>query len=385
MVKVKKEFMLVKPEDINPSSQYLEVIGTLNPGVATLPDGDIILYVRVTEKLIKTKDKDYFYSPRLVGEDKYKLKIDKFNKDLVEQSSGLDFIFKDGTKRLTFISHLRRIILDKTSLKIKHIDKKPGFFGVAWDGELGVEDPRITKINNLYVMTYVSLSRTSNISTSYAISNDCKTWYRRGIIFSEQNKDVVIFPEMIDGEYVAIDRPEGTFEFTKPHMWVTYSKDMELWGRQHPLVISKKGEWDFGRVGASCPPIKTEKGWLLIYHGVLEGKKKRIRQAIVKRMQISDIFDESDTLYCIGAALLDLKNPNRVLAKTKIPILFPLKKYEVDTFEGKGVIFPTGAVLDRKNLILFCGAGDKFTVVKEIEIERIMKKLKKVEYSSGVV
>ncbi|VVB77671.1 4-O-beta-D-mannosyl-D-glucose phosphorylase [uncultured archaeon] len=381
MVKVKRECLLIRPEDLKPSSRYLEIIGTLNPGVTRLASGDIVAYVRVIEKLIKTSDKKYFYSPRLVGENRYKLKIDKFKKNLVDQSSDLDFLFKDGTKRLTFISHLRRVILDKTGMKIKSIDDKPSFFGISWDGELGIEDPRITKINNLYIMTYVSLSRISNVSTSYAVSNDGIKWYRRGLIFSEQNKDVVIFPEMVNEEYIAIERPEGSFEFTNPHMWITHSKDMELWGRQNPLNISKKSEWDSGKVGAGPPPIKTEKGWLLFYHGVIEPKKKKTRASIVKRMEISDIFDETDVLYCVGAALLDLKNPNKIISKTKIPLLFPLKKYEVDTFEGKGVIFPTGIVLDesKKNVLLFCGAGDRFTVVKEIELSRIMAKLTPVK------
>lgn len=378
MVKVKKEGVLIKPSDLTPSSKYFEIIGTLNPGVIRLANGDIVMYVRVIEKLIKTQDKKYFYSPRLIGEHKYQVKVDKFRRDLVENSSDLDFLFKDGTKRLTFISHLRRVILDKTGFKIKSIDKKPSFFGLAWDGELGIEDPRITKINNLYIMTYVSLSKAVNVSTSYAISNDCINWYRRGVIFNEQNKDVVVFPEMINEAYVAIERPEGSFQFTHPHMWVSYSKDMESWGRQHPLEISKKNEWDSGKVGAGAPPIKTEKGWLLIYHGVIEPKRVKIRESIVKRMQINDIFEETDTLYCVGAALLDLKNPNKILSKTPVPLLFPLRKYEVDPFEGKGVIFPTGLVIDedRKDVLLFCGAGDKFTIVKKIELSRIMKKLK---------
>lgn len=380
MVKVKKEAVLIKPEDIKPSSKYFEIIGTLNPGAVRIPNGDIILYVRVIEKLIKTEDSKYYYSPRLVGKNKYQIKIDRFKKNLVEHSSELDIIFKDGSKRLTFISHLRRVILDRSGFKIKSIDKKPSFFGLGWDGELGIEDARLTKIKDLYVMTYVSLSRADNVSTSYAVSNDCINWYRRGVIFNEQNKDGVIFPEMINEEYVALERPEGTFEFTPPHMWIIYSKDLELWGKQRPMVIGKGRDWDSGKVGAGAPPVKTKDGWLLIYHGVLEPKRVKQREAIVKRMQISDVFDETDVIYCVGAALLDLKSPGKILAKTKIPLLFPLKKYEIDPFENKGVVFPTGAILNdnNKTLLLFCGAGDRFTIVKEIEIERIMRKLSKV-------
>src|SRR3989344_6311208 len=159
MVKIIKERILIKPEDIKPSSHYLKVIGSFNPAATRAPNGDIILYIRVIEKLIKTKDKKYFYSPRLTGKDKYELKVDKFKKNLIKNFSDLDFIFKDDTKRLTFISHLRRVVLSSDGFDVKSIDEKPSFFGTASDSELGLEDPRITKIGDLYYMTYVSLSR----------------------------------------------------------------------------------------------------------------------------------------------------------------------------------------------------------------------------------
>jgi beta-1,2-mannobiose phosphorylase / 1,2-beta-oligomannan phosphorylase len=158
VINIKKEALLIKPENIKPTSKDFKVIGTVNPGAARLPNGDIVLYIRVIEKLIKTEDKKYVYSPRYIGKNKFKIKIDRFSKDKITGNSDLDFGFKDDTKRLTFISHLRRIILDKDGFTIKSIAKKPSFFGVSWDGELGVEDPRITKIGDLYVMTYVTLS-----------------------------------------------------------------------------------------------------------------------------------------------------------------------------------------------------------------------------------
>ncbi len=381
MVKVKKECVLIEPQDLKPSSKELEILGTFNPGVSRLANGNIILYVRVWERLKKTEDDNYYYSPRMIGNDKYKLIIDKFEKKLVANSSDFDFVFRDGTKRLTFISHFRKVILDKTGFKIKYIDDKPSFFGLVWDGELGIEDPRITKIKDLYVMTYVTLSRTENVSTSYAISNDCIKWYRRGIIFSEQNKDVVMFSEMINNEYVAIERPEGSFEFSPPHMWITYSRDMELWGRQHPLIISKKTDWDSGKVGAGAPPIKTEKGWLLIYHSVLTGKRKNLLENIIKRMDIfkniSGRLSSKDTIYCAGAALFDLDDPSRLIAKSQVPIFFPLKKHEIASFASLRVIFPTGLVLDnnKEDILIFCGAGDKVTSVKQVSLDKIFKKL----------
>jgi predicted GH43/DUF377 family glycosyl hydrolase len=389
MVKVKQDCILIEPEDLKPSSPEFEILGTFNPGVARLANGDIIVYVRVWEKLKKTEDENFCYSPRMSGSDKYKITIDKFDKELIENTSDLDFLFKDGTKRFTFISHFRRVLLDRTGMRIKYVEDKPSFFGLEWDGELGVEDPRITKIGDLYVMTYVSLSRAENISTSYAISNDCINWYRRGVIFSEQNKDVVLFPELINNEYIAIERPEGNLEFAPPRMWIVYSKDMELWGRQHPLIIFKKGDWDVGRVGAGPPPIKTEKGWLLIYHGVLNFKKKKVIDEIISKMQISEsmsgIITSKDTIYCAGALLFDLNDPKKLIAKTDVPILFPMKKHEIADFGNLRVIFPTGLLMDenKKDLLIYCGAGDRVTSVKKVSLKKILKKLRAVQVNQG--
>ena len=375
MIRIKEEKLLIKPSDINPSGKEFKIIGTLNPAAARLPNGDIVLYVRVIEKLINDKDKNNYFSPIMIGKNKFKIKLEKFSKKIVKSKHDLDFIFKDEIKRLTFISHLRRLIIDPNGFRIKHIDTKPSFYGLSWDGELGIEDPRITKINDLYIMTYVNLSLQENISTSYAISNDCMKWYRRGIIFREQNKDVIIFPERINNEYAAIDRPEGNFRFSSPHMRVSFSKDLEEWSGPSSLILSKKPSWDSGRVGAGPPPIKTEKGWLLLYHGVIEPKEEnRFTQELKK---ILNLKNKKRTKYVVGAVLLDLKNPKKVIARSKHPILLPRLKYEKGTFEDKDIIFPTAIVPDRYNedLLIYSGAGDIYTTVKRISLNEILNAL----------
>jgi predicted GH43/DUF377 family glycosyl hydrolase len=364
MLKIKREKVLVKPKDIKPSSPKLEVIGTLNPAAVRLPNGNICLYVRVIEKLKKNSDKNFLYSPKLVGEKKYKLAYDKYDKKKAEGSSDLDFWFEDGTKRLSFISHFRRVVLDPTGFHVISVDEKPSFHGYWWDGDFGVEDPRISKIGDLFVMTYVALSKDGNISTNLAISNDCESWYRRGTIFTHQNKDVVIFPERINHKYVSFIRPEGNFRFSQPHIWISYSENLDYWGdsKSFPLTRKKKA-WDSGRVGAGPPPIKTKKGWLFIYHGVLEKVVKGKTRAI----------------YAAGAVLLNLSYPNKILMKSPEPILLPNSRCEKGTFENKDVVFPTGMVLDKnkRDVLIFSGAGDTYTTVKKISIEKILKQMKK--------
>lgn len=391
MIEAKKEAILLSPKDIKPSSSKFEVLGVINPAAIRLEDGKILMYVRVIERLKKTFDNKFFFSPRMIGTDKFQIKIDKFKKEDIASNSEFDIIFKDGTKRLTFISHMRRVLLDKSGFKILLIEQKPNFFGTVKDGELGVEDPRITKINDLYLMTYVSLSVEQNISTALATSTDCINWERKGIIFGEQDKDVVIFPEKINGRYVAFDRPEGSFQFTQPHIWIAYSKDLKSWGDLKPISNIYEEAGFCPRNGAGPPPIKTKKGWLLIYHAVTEFKeseeeifrkiKKMINSPediISKLSKLKKEALKKISIYSVGAALFDLNNPERLIAKTKKFILVPRKKYET-TFENKRVIFPTAIVPDNNSdILIYSGAGDEHTTVKKISLNDILKQLKKV-------
>ncbi len=122
MIKIKKDKLLLTPEDFKPSSKDFEILGVLNPGAVRLKDGKVLLYVRVIEKLKKLKTERYFYVPRFIGKDKFEIKIDKFPKSKVVDQDKIAIIFKDGTKRLTFISHFRRVYLDKAGLNILKID-----------------------------------------------------------------------------------------------------------------------------------------------------------------------------------------------------------------------------------------------------------------------
>ncbi len=359
---MKKEAeLLITPEMIKPSSRDLKVIGTINPAAVRAGNGKIVLYVRVIEQLKKLEDEKYFYSPRMVGEKDYELKIDKFLRKDVASSSDFDIVFNDSTKRLTFISHLRRVVLDEKGKNIISIDKKPSFYGIVDDAELGVEDPRIIEIEGRYVMTYVSLSRKENISTSIAFSDDLINWERKGIIFGEQDKDVVVFPEKIKGWYMAFDRPEGNFQFTPPHIWVAQSDDLLCWGKLKSISVFKKGEKDYGRIGPGCPPIKTTKGWLLIYHTVKE---------------------EEDTsfTYSASAALFDLNNPRKLISNSE-SIISPNMDYELKLYQNKRIVFPTGIVVDKngKDLLVYSGGGDVVTSVRKVSIEKIMKSLRKVK------
>lgn len=375
MIKIRGDKIILRPKDIPPSSSKFEVMGVLNPGAIRLPNGKILLYVRVIEKLKKTEDEKYYYSPRYVGESKFKIKIDKFEKKDVIFASKVEFDFKDGTKRLTYISHFRRVFLDSGGFRVLSVDKRPSFYGLERDAELGVEDSRIIKIDDNYYMTYVGLSRKENVHSCLAVSKDCIHWERKGIIFGEQDKDCIIFPEKIKGKFVAFDRPEGGFEFTPPHIWIAYSKDGEYWGDLKAVSLFRRGEVLF-RSGAGPPPIKTEKGWLLFFHAVITRKKKKPHPKNYERENnyVPKIDYTNEDIYSVWAALFDLNNPSRMLARSRKAILSTKGKNEV-SFEGKKVIFPTGIIQDKDEVFLYCGIGDTSVSVKKIKLSDVFRSL----------
>ncbi len=350
--------LLLKPEDFKPSFTDWEIKGVLNPAVIRLPNKKILLYVRVAESAVQ-KEGEMLTCPIMSSEKEYKFDYQKINKgDIVRMGRWGEMYLKDGSCRLPTISHFKRVIIDKEGFNVEEIVQEPVFTGMPGDGDYGVEDPRFTKIGSLYLMTYVSVSINEGVSTSLAVSKDLKKWERRGIIFREQNKDAVIFPEKIKGKYVAFHRPEGFFAFSRPSVWVSYSPDLVYWGRERSILQPREGSWDHRRVGAGAPPIKTKKGWLCIYHGVREYENKNV--------------------YSAGAFLVDLKNPEKVLARTPIkkPLIEPNKNYEATGFMNN-VIFPTGAIsdLNGKELLIYSGGADSVISVRKLGINDIMKSM----------
>ena len=185
--------------------------------------------------------------------------------------------------------------------------------------EYGVEDPRITRIDGVYHITFVAVSRLG-IVTCRASSTDLRTFERHGPMLHPDQKDVVLFPEKVGGRFAALTRPmPGSFGRVLG-IWAAESDDLVHWGRHRPVLLPRPGMWDEMRVGASSIPIRTEAGWLVIYHGA-----------------------DRENRYGAGAILLDADDPGVVLSRTQRPILTPEAPYERDGFLHD-VVFPSGHV-----------------------------------------
>jgi len=341
MVRRLSTHLLLRPEDIPPSRDDWEVIGTFNPGAVRF-GSDVVLMVRVAERP-RERRAGWTALPRWS-------EADGFTIDWVKDEE-LEFLDPrvvrgraDGLVRLTFVSHLR-VAFSRDGKSIDRVGP-PALIPQNTSEEFGVEDPRITPLDGRYYITYVAVSR-HGAATALASTTDFESFERHGLIFCPENKDVVLFPECVAGKYVALHRPVGGTAFTVPQMWIARSPDLIHWG-QHNYLYGGQREWETGRVGAGTPPIAVNEGWLEIYHG-------NLRPTIAG--EVGAYF---------GAAMLLAKDdPARVLRTGREPVLTPSLEFEREGFVAN-VVFPTAVVEQGESLLIYYGASDKYSAVVEI-------------------
>lgn len=206
----------------------------------------------------------------------------------------------------------------------------------------GIEDPRITKIDNCYYILYTAFGGRDwrDIRISMMESKDLKHFGNKKVVLDEPNKDAALLPEKVDGKYFLFHR-------RLPHIWTATSNDMETWHDHRILLKTREGKWDSQKIGIAGPPLKLDDGWLLIYHGV-----------------------DNDNVYRLGAALLDADNPNKVIAIQDEPILEPELDWEVNGLVPN-VVFSCGACIVNDFLYVYYGGADTVIGVAGIETNKI--------------
>ncbi len=341
---------LLRPSDFKPSQDDLEVIGAFNPGAIATAEGVVIL-VRVAEQTAERRQGQTGFprwdtkAGRVVTDWQNNGELDTVDVRVAKRK-------RDGLVRLTFTSHLRVVY----SCDGRSIDSlKDSWFRPATEyEEFGIEDPRITRMGNTFYITYVAVSR-HGAATALASTKDFKSFERNGIIFCPENKDVVLFPEKIAGQYYAFHRPNAATPFTKPEMWLASSPDLIHWGKHEPFLGGSE-TWDIGRVGAGTPPILTAKGWLEIYHGNSRRQE-----------------DAGIGTYSGGVLLLDSQDPRRILGAAG-QIFVPETDYEREGFVPN-VVFPTGIIEQGETVLVYYGAADTCAAVVEFSLREITELL----------
>jgi predicted GH43/DUF377 family glycosyl hydrolase len=346
------EKLLLGPADLKPLRDDFEVVGVFNPGAIVAGD-EVILLVRVAERPRERRE-GFTALPRWAPDEG--LVVDWVRNDALEPLDPRVVRRKaDGLVRLTFLSHLRVVRCGDGRSVTQVSDVR--FLPETALEEFGVEDPRITALDGRFFFTYVAVSR-HGAATALASTTDFHQFERHGIVFCPENKDVVLFPERIDGQYVALHRPNAATPFCRPEMWVARSPDLIHWGR-HECLHGGGAEWETGRVGAGTPPVRVDSGWLEIYHG----NRQPTRPGEVGT-------------YATGVLLLDPNDPARVLRRTATSIFEPTADFERHGFVPD-VVFPTGIVESGQSYLIYYGAADSSTAVVEFSKGEVLESLEK--------
>ncbi|MDO8522725.1 MAG: hypothetical protein Q7S12_00350 [bacterium] len=225
----------------------------------------------------------------------------------------------------------------------------------------GCEDPRLTKIGNRIYMCYTAYNGGGPPRIALTSISDedflAQKWdWKKPVLISApgiDNKDACIFPEKINGKYVIIHRLNGVMD-------LSYSKTLDFdgntWLEEERWVFPRQGMWDSKKVGISAPPIRTKKGWLVLYHGVSD-----------------------EGIYRVGALLTKLDDPTKIIARTDEAIFEPREKFELEG-QVPNVVFPCGASIVGDTLFMYYGGADQSVGVATIPTNKLMALLEKFRY-----
>jgi predicted GH43/DUF377 family glycosyl hydrolase len=203
----------------------------------------------------------------------------------------------------------------------------------------GVEDPRIVWLEEIgkYAITYTAYSQTGP-AVSMALTEDFRAFERLRLVLAPEDKDAALLPRRYRGCWLIIHRPvtgRGSAD-----IWVAESPDLYHWGKHQLLLAARRGAWwDASKIGLATPLIETERGWLMLYHGVRA--------------------TASGSLYRLGVALLDLADPRRCLMRSDEWVFGPCEAYERQG-DVAGVVFPCGYTIgdDGDTVNIYYGAAD---------------------------
>lgn len=204
-------------------------------------------------------------------------------------------------------------------------------------------DPRVCFIEDRYYITWCNGYHGPTIGVGYTF--DFKTFYQMENAFLPYNRNGVLFPRKINGKYVMLSRPSDTGHTPFGDIFCSQSADMEYWGHHRHVMSTIKDDvsaWQSTKIGTGSVPIETDEGWLLLYHGVINTC--------------------NGFVYRMGAALLDLDEPWKVIARSKAYVMAPYELYEC-VGDVPNVVFPCATLTDAETgrIAIYYGCADTVT------------------------
>jgi beta-1,4-mannooligosaccharide/beta-1,4-mannosyl-N-acetylglucosamine phosphorylase len=238
--------------------------------------------------------------------------------------------------------------IDPEPIKMICEDSEVGEFVYAYD-------PRVVWLEDRYYVTWCNGYHGPTIGIAYTF--DFKKFYQLENAFLPYNRNGVLFPRKINGEYYMLSRPSDTGHTPFGDIFLSRSKDLVYWGK-HRHVMEPAGSWQSRKIGPGPAPIETSEGWLLIYHGVLQSC--------------------NGFVYHAGAALLDLEEPWKVLYRTDPYIISPQELYEC-VGDVPNVVFPCATLSDAQTgrIAMYYGAADTVTGLAFMQVDELIDFIKK--------
>ncbi|RLC67473.1 MAG: hypothetical protein DRI48_02190 [Chloroflexi bacterium] len=302
--------------------------------------------------------------------------LEAYNPAAVYLDGKIHLLYRATGEYVEYVSRLGHAIFDENLNLVERFDE-PCFTPNLELWEMSVEDARLTPLEGRLYMTYVitltpcppysvrrRLGMPPRPQARTRISLAEVTWevgrmsfQRLGVItpYGSNQRDTVLFPAKIGGRYAALHRPSAWvgpgYPTDTPGIWFAYLDDLPGRMYGHRLVMKSEQRWESRKIGAGPSPVKTDKGWLLIYHGV-----------------------DQNRVYRAGAALLDLEEPWKVIARTPEPILEPEEEYE-RIGDVPDVVFPEGAVVIGDDLIVFYGGADVVCCAASVRLNEFVNYL----------
>lgn len=332
---------LLRPEQVAPSRAGLKVECIMNPG-AFRHDGQTWLLARVAER---PEQRPGFVSFPIMENGVMQILEFAVDDPFLDISDPRRCEYR-GEGYLSTLSHLRLFFSEDGA---RFTDAGRLLVGDGDAEGFGIEDCRVTRLGDTFLLTYTAVSR-DGYGVGMRTTRDWRSFKHHGFILPPANKDCAVFEERIGGAYVCLHRPSAIV-VGGHDLWMAFSPDLAHWGRHRCVARRRPGKWDSARIGAGAAPIRTKQGWLEIYHGA-----------------------DARHRYCLGAMLFALDDPTRVVARSAEPIMEPLMEYEQKGFFGS-VVFTNGHVLEGDTLTIYYGASDSTICGARFSVSEILSTL----------
>jgi predicted GH43/DUF377 family glycosyl hydrolase len=299
-----------------------------------------------------------------------------------------------GRERFFFRNYISKIWILSSEDGIKFERFEDGL--IKGDGEdhrdfiYGIEDVRIIQNNGLFwlvgcgkvIPPFQGTKGNAGDRIAFYSTTDFKNITYHGIVPEIEARNTVIFPESIsakqyiflrfDGDIYIDILKEGLKQLQNPSHFSKIWK--EMYKNRNTASFMEKGSYphEMEKIGPGPPPVKTEKGWLFIYHGVGE-----ISSDLGLRYDVEGKINRG---YSVCAALLDLNDPTKILCRTKYPLYIPSKPWELFgdaklNIDIPAVVFPVGMIVKENKILLYCGAGDKYTILLTTKLDSLLNYL----------